>query len=331
MSPTKNVADNPIVDPQTEFDVGVHLDHLTHLYVLDSIKGFGPQKFKAIHEYNISPRTIVEHPSKLPIFGKKGDEFRAALTRIDEKNFQECRHRASNQITSAHRYGVKILTYSHPAYPQNIYQSNNPVPILFVKGSLDVLADVKVIACVGSRKIRFPYSEIEEEFVSAAVSHGFVIASGFATGADRIGHETAFRKNGRTICVMPCGLDTSFPPENKSLREEFLLYPGAVFISEFAFGIRASSLTLRRRNKLIVACSIGVLIAQSDVKGGAMNAYKFAREQHKPIATFESDGMADTSGNEHIISERAFNDRIFSLRANRGEYTEWLKALSSLI
>ena len=50
-------------------------------------------------------------------------------------------------------------------------------------------------------------------------------------------------------------------------------------VSEFPFGTAASSLTLRKRNKLIVAFAQGVLIGQSSAKGGAMNAYRFALEQ----------------------------------------------------
>jgi predicted Rossmann fold nucleotide-binding protein DprA/Smf involved in DNA uptake len=74
----------------------------------------------------------------------------------------------------------------------------------------------------------------------------------------------------------------------------------AVAVSEFPFGTLASKLTLRKRNKLIVAFARGVLLSQTSSDGGAMNAYRFASEQHKPIATFAGDGTNRTSGNEQI-------------------------------
>jgi predicted Rossmann fold nucleotide-binding protein DprA/Smf involved in DNA uptake len=43
-----------------------------------------------------------------------------------------------------------------------------------------------------------------------------------------------------------------------------------------------------------------VLIAQTSLKGGTMNAYRFALEQHKSILTFPPDKHADTSGNRLI-------------------------------
>jgi hypothetical protein len=68
-------------------------------------------------------------------------------------------------------------------------------------------------------------------------------------------------------------------------------------VSEFPFGTAASALTLRKRNKMIVAFATGVLVSQSAAKGGAMNAYRFALEQRKPVATFEPIGDERSSGN----------------------------------
>src|SRR5262249_32927913 len=159
----------------------------------------------------------------------------------------------------------------------------------------ELLASGKTVACVGSRNIRAPYDSLHARFAETASREGFAIVSGFALGADTIGHRTAYERGGTTICVMPSGLDRPFPPENRPLWKEFLDSPNVVFVSEFPFGTGAASLNLRKRNKLIVAFSLGVLVSQSSTKGGAMNAYRFALEQKKPIATFSGDGTEDTS------------------------------------
>ena len=59
--------------------------------------------------------------------------------------------------------------------------------------------------------------------------------------------------SGHTICVMPGGLDRPFPPENRNLWDSLLASDAGVFVCEFPFGTRASSLNLRKRNKSIVA------------------------------------------------------------------------------
>jgi predicted Rossmann fold nucleotide-binding protein DprA/Smf involved in DNA uptake len=127
---------------------------------------------------------------------------------------------------------------------------------------------------------------------------------------------------------MPGGLDRPFPPENRPLWDELLLYPGAAFVSELGFGVRASALTLRKRNKLIVAFAKGVLVAQSAKDGGAMNAFRFAVEQKKAVATFAADDSGETSGNRAIAAETW--TKTFPVdRPDPEAYAEWLRQLSS--
>ena len=183
------------------------------------------------------------------------------------------------------------------------------------------------MACVGSRRITSYYSRPQAEFVDAAIQEGFTITSGFAMGADSVGHRRALERGGTTICVMPCGVDLVFPPENRALWNEALETDQAVFISEFALGRRAESLTLRKRNKLIVAAARGVLVGQTSKSGGAMNAFRFGLEQKKPVATFEADGTDDTSGNAEIIgSEKGAVTRL-PTSSGMEDYRRWLGEL----
>lgn len=306
-------------------EVGISVDDLTALYILDSIKGLGPQACKALHQSGARPREVCDNPSLLPIKGKRGDKLREQLRSAQDKDHTELFERAVRQILAARKYDGMILSYSHPAYPSNLYESSYPVPILYVRGSVDALGGKKTLACVGSRRIRRPYTEWEEAFVQQACLAGFAIVSGFALGADSIAHRTAWKSNGKTICVMPGGLDRPFPPENKELWNSLLQYSGAAMVSELPFGRTASALTLRKRNKLIVAFSRGVLVAQSSEKGGAMNAYRFALEQRKSVATFVPDTEDDTSGNTLIGKSQPM-----SVFANgNGACERWLQQLSS--
>ncbi len=294
---------------------------------MDSVKYLGPQAFKELHEAGCPPSDACKNPELLPTKGKRGDKIRKQLAVEVQQDQKIFRDRAVRQILAAHKHGAHIVTYRHPSYPRNVYKSNYPAPVLYVRGSLRVLGAEKTVACVGTRKIRLPYSNWEDDFVRLACSRGFTIISGFALGADSIGHETAWKTRGETVCVMPGGLDRPFPPENRSLWNGLLEYPSAAFVTESPFGATASSLTLRKRNKLIVAFSRGVLVAQSSAKGGAMNAYRFAIEQGKPVATFSADDSADTSGNSKI-SEYS-NAEV--LKSEPEAFERWLKKLSSSI
>jgi DNA protecting protein DprA len=282
--------------------VGVGIDELTALMMLEAVKGFGPQKFKELYAVEVTPIDVLEDPSRLPTKGKRGDQFRREIATLSHQQGGVARRRAVRQIIRAFETDARILTYRSDLYPRHVLESNNPVPLLYARGSLEILQRERIVACVGSRDIHPPYNAQHRGFCEFAVRQGFVIGSGFATGADRIGHEAAYESGGETILVMPCGLDRPFPPENKDLWRQLLEYQGAVMVSEFHFGTKAAALTLRKRNKLIVAFALGVLISQSSVKGGAMNAYRFALEQRKPAATFAADGSEQTGGNVAIAN-----------------------------
>jgi hypothetical protein len=58
-----------------------------------------------------------------------------------------------------------------------------------------------------------------------------------------------------------------------------------------------------------------------------MNAYRFAIEQKKPVATFRADGMRDTSGNDLIAgSSEKVRSNVLELDDGLG-WTAWLQKL----
>jgi len=301
---------------------------LAATYALESVKQFGPQKFREVRDSGLTPTDVLADPTRLPIGGKRGDAFRVEITRLVRRGIGEFEERAARQLDRATHHGVHVLLHGDAAYPANLWASNNPVPVLYVRGELALLQQRRAIACVGSRGIRGDYEARQRDFAAFAAGHGWTVVSGFALGADSTAHRAARDAGGSTVCVMPSGLDRPFPPENKGLWNEFTTYPKAVMVSEFPFGTPAAALTLRKRNKTIVAFSLGVLIGQSSESGGAMNAFRFAIEQRKPVATFAGNGSDDTSGNRKIAAEISGTE-FPAGRRDEGAWKAWLQTLSS--
>ena len=260
------------------------VDRLGALFVLEQISGFGLAKFRDMHDAGVDVRAAINNPGLLTFTGRTGEKLRGGILALSEAELAAGKEKAINQLKQADELSVTILLYDDVGYPARVYASHYPVPVLYVCGDLEVWKDAGTVAVVGSRNIREPYAERAQLFAGTAACNEKVVVSGFARGADSIGHSAAVEAGGQTVCVMPCGLDKIFPPENRKLWEKLRAHSKAVFVSEFEFGRRASSLLLRKRNKLIVAFAQGVLVAQSAVTGGAMNAYRFGREQKKPVA-----------------------------------------------
>lgn len=304
------------------------LQDLAAIYALEQVSGFGPVKFRTMYESGVDAQDAIENPEVIPFEGRIGEKLRRGIKALSKPDLDAASARAKVQLERAFELSASILVHGDSDYPEQVYVSNNPVPVIYVRGDTGIWRDAGTVAVVGSRKTRLPYADSARMFAAVAAKLGMVVVSGFADGADRIGHESAFENGGRTICVMPCGLDLVFPPENRDLWEQLLAYPQATFVSEFGFGLRASSLLLRKRNKLIVAFSRGILVAQSALDGGAMNAYRFGREQRKPVATFRSDGTRETSGNALIAEDSRTNACVFGLTCNESSYEPWLERLS---
>ena len=299
---------------------------LAALLAITEIGGFGPAKFKNLHAAGVHPLDIKDSPKLLSKAGLPATASEKAVPCFLD-SLPEATERAAKQVRSASQHGVSLLTYDDDAYPKVLYESNIAHPILYARGALDVLKKRKTVAAVGSRKISPYYTVLHRGFTQIAVREGFAVVSGFATGADAVGHEAALNADGATIAVMPCGLDRPFPPENAALWDNLLKASGGVAVSEFGLGVRASSLTLRKRNKTIVGLALGVLVSQTSAKGGAMNAYRFALEQKKPVATFRPvSSEPNVDGNEAILSsEKGITT---GLGADGQGWNAWLAKLS---
>lgn len=308
--------------------MAVGAEDLAAIFVLDSLKGFGPVRFRRLWEAGVRAREVIERPEVLPVKGKQDEAVREQLLKLDSAVREKAATRATKQLETAAKASAELLTYDDKAYPKVLHQSRYPLPVLYVRGDVGALSS-KTVACVGSRGIRPPYDRALDEFAATAAKLGSCIVSGFALGADSIAHRRALAEKAPTVGVMAGGLDRPFPPENKELWAQMLASEGACFVSEMGFGIRASSMNLRKRNKLIVALSRGVMVGQTAVKGGAMNAYRFAVEERRPIATFAADGKEDSAGNAFMEHDEKAQALVTSLPItnSRDRWGTWLRQL----
>lgn len=308
-----------------------HPNKLGAIYALERVHGFGPVKFRLLVEAGITPENALEDPDTLPFPGATGARIKNGIQSLSKADIAQCTSRAYQHLDKVHSLDAHILVIGDPSYPQQVYR-NNPVPVLYVRGDPAILQSTETTAVVGSRYIREPYASQTTLLAATLAEVGRVHVSGFALGADTLGHETTIDFGGKTVCVLPCGVDRLFPPENRDLWEHLLQHPGTVFVSEFGFGQGASSLRLRKRNKLIVALAQEVFVAQSALNGGAMNAYRFSCEQRKPVSTFLSDQTPETEGNAFIESDRENTNRggiVFNLDEKVSHYIKCNKRVSS--
>jgi DNA processing protein len=216
----------------------------------------------------------------------------------------ESRNHIILQMEKAKKLNGKLISYFDKEYPVNLYRTNQCVPILYAAGNLDILRNEQCCAVVGTRKPSEWSVRETKKAVEELIRQGYVIVSGLARGIDAIAHETALEFNAKTISVLGCGVDVYYPKENKKLQDE--IRRRGVIVSEYPFGSRIQSISLQKRDKIIVGLSEYVLIVETSKKGGTMNAYRAAIEQKKTVGVFTPphEILGNFDGNVQIAKER---------------------------
>ncbi|MEI6480896.1 MAG: DNA-processing protein DprA [Candidatus Saccharibacteria bacterium] len=161
----------------------------------------------------------------------------------------------------------------------SVNQLAQGVETLFYLGdSFLELLDKPCVAIVGSRKVS-PYgSFVTTQLATELARAGVVIISGLALGVDSIAHHAAVKAGGKTIAVLPCGLDTIYPASHRNLAKQILQNGGAL-VSEYDIGGGTpQKYQFIARNRIIAALSQVVLLTEAAAKSGSLHTAHFALE-----------------------------------------------------
>jgi DNA processing protein len=183
-------------------------------------------------------------------------------------------------LDQAGALGVSVITHSDSDYPANLLPFDDAPPLLFVRGALRP-DDTFSVAIVGSRRAMLYGRNQAIQFARAFAERRLVVVSGGAAGIDTAAHRGALDVGGRTIAVLGCGVDVSYPAENRSLFAQIVERGGAV-ISEFPLGTTPEPWRFPARNRIIAGMTRGTVVVESPKDSGALitarNALDYGRE-----------------------------------------------------
>lgn len=183
------------------------------------------------------------------------------------------------ELTQLERSGTSLMTFLDPAYPWRLKMIPDPPPLLYVRGRLTE-ADQAAVAIVGARKASPEGILVTEQFSRDLAGAGFTIVSGLARGIDGAAHRGALEA-GRTIAVLGCGLDRTYPPEHRRLRER--IEASAAVLSELPLGTPPHGFHFPRRNRIISGMSLGVLVTEAGEQSGSLITARMAAEQGRDV------------------------------------------------
>jgi DNA processing protein len=188
--------------------------------------------------------------------------------------------RADLESAAARRMGIGLLAIDDPQYPALLRRICDPPPVLYFRG---VLADdeATAVAVVGSRAATAAGRTLARSMASDLAAWGATVVSGLARGIDTAAHEGALDASGRTVAVLGCGLDRTYPPENERLAGR-ITSAGAV-VSEFALGTPPLPEHFPRRNRVIAGWSRAVVVVEAAARSGALNTARCAADEGRDV------------------------------------------------
>jgi DNA processing protein len=230
-------------------------------------------------------RKLIEH------FGTAAAVFHASLTELEATGMRAVSAQsiatgksfelAQQECDKASEAGARIISLSDPEYPSRLKEIYDPPVILFVKGSVEVLAQPG-IAMVGTRHPT-PYgSGMAERLSIDLAARGLVIISGLARGIDTASHRGAVAAKGKTVAVLGTGIDVMYPKENTRLTEQIIALGGAL-ITEFPVGTSPAPQNFPIRNRIISGMSAGVLVIEAAEYSGTRITSRCALEQNRDV------------------------------------------------
>lgn len=196
------------------------------------------------------------------------------------------------EIENLKKNKVKVLSLKSQNYPEELKNISQPPVFLYYKGDISLLENRR-IGVVGTRKAT-TYGRITcEKMTEDLIENGITTVSGLALGIDSICHKRTLEKSGKTIAVVGSGLDIIYPKENRILWEQIEKY--GLIISEYPLGTEPIGYNFPMRNRIIVGLSRGILVIESQKKGGSLITAELALEEGREVFAVPGDIFSPSS------------------------------------
>lgn len=279
------------------------------LLSLGKLKGVGPaalKKVAAIPQFN--SLSVEKLSTAVP---------QIARSLESGANWNESMDWAHAQVKSAERHQARILSPLDLEYPSLLSQTRDDPFILYVQGTLAAPGQ-RSVAIIGTRQPTTRGAVVATRITTQFGNAGWSIISGLAFGCDTLAHQAALDCGAHTVAVMAHGLQMIYPSKNKRLAHA-ILDAGGALVSEYPFGQEVQKQQYVKRDRTQAGMALGVVMIQSDVKGGSLHASRASLEYGRWLAVpypteYDLDSCAPKAQANVVIADAPVNERTKLLR-----------------
>lgn len=183
------------------------------------------------------------------------------------------------EIQEAERLGVRFIGMGEPDYPVFLKVTEAPPPLIAIKGNVSIFQKTS-IGIIGSRNASAAGKKLTAQFAHFLGEEDFVTISGLARGIDSVAHQASLKTG--TVAVMAGELIISILLKIKKLYEDIIANGGAI-ISEMPISWKPRAIDFPRRNRIIAALSLGLLVVEAALRSGSLITARQAVEMGRLI------------------------------------------------
>lgn len=199
---------------------------------------------------------------------------------------------------------IRQIYIKSPEYPNLLKEIHSSPQRLWLAGA-KLNNKEKRLTVVGTRKPSRYGQKVVEQIVKEVASAGVTIVSGLAIGIDCLAHKAALDAKGKTIAILPGGLDNIYPPSNSKLAER-IVNNGGTLISEYQEGTECFKSNFVARNRIQSGISDAVLIVEAAKKSGTLITANFALDQGRTVMAVPGDiNSLVSAGTNQLIKDGA--------------------------
>lgn len=176
---------------------------------------------------------------------------------------------------------ISIITVVDPQYPPLLKHISDPPAVLFCKGNLQLLQNIRSLSVVGTRNPTEYGCNCIDYFIRPLARKQWTIVSGLALGIDAMAHWTAIQENTKTIAVIAGGLDHLYPKKNSRLAD--IISAEHLILSEYPPNRKPEKWMFPLRNRIISGLTMGTFVAQASRKSGSLITAMHALEQGRIV------------------------------------------------
>ena len=202
----------------------------------------------------------------------------------DYNNFDKFLDIADKEIKTNLKKGIQLITILDEEYPSKLFTITDPILYLYYRGDIKLITKPS-IAVIGTRSPKDNTKVDTYNLVYDLVKEDYVIVSGLALGVDSIAHKSCVDNKGKTIAVLPTGIDNIQPSSNRTLAEDIIKNNGCL-VSEYSVGTPLNKFNYAKRDRIQSALSNVIITPEAGESSGTMIAINKSIKESKPVFQF---------------------------------------------